>query len=276
VGEARKISLRQALAQSNNEASVAILRESGPEQVVQWAHALGIASTMQPDLSLALGAYEVTPLELANAYATLASGGMFAEPVALLGVSGPDGAAVQLAQLPPARRVLSEEEAYLTTSLMRSVIREGTGAAAAKLGRELAGKTGTTNESKDAWFAGFSTDVVAVVWVGYDDAHSLGKRESGARTALPAWIQFMEAAHRERPKTEFTRPDGILQLKVDKRSGLLPNSPDSETLVEEFMAGTEPTEVAPLDADAGAPEPPDALPPTGSAVDDELPEPPPF
>ncbi len=275
VGDEFKISFRQALAQSHNEASVSILRQSGPEQVVQWAHALGVESEMQPDLSLALGSYELSPLELANAYATLASGGMFAEPITLLGVSGPDGTPLSVGAYPPPRRVLTEAEAYLTTSLMRSVVREGTGQAAAKLGRDLAGKTGTTNDSKDAWFAGFSTDVVVVVWVGYDDARSLGKRESGARTALPAWIQFMEAAHQDRPKTEFRRPGEILQLRVDRLSGLLPNSGDGPTQLEEFLSGTEPSEVAPLDVDAGVPQPSLGVE-TPEPVPDLLPEPPPF
>jgi penicillin-binding protein 1A len=161
-------------------------------------------------------------------------------------------------------------EAYLTASLMRSVVQSGTGRAALALGREVAGKTGTTNDAKDAWFAGFSTDIVSVVWVGYDDAKPLGKRESGATTALPAWLQFMKAAHEGKPKTAFQRPSGVVQLEVDARTGLLPRPAGGERRREEFLLGTEPSAIAPSEPDAGTPEPEASGP---SAAQPVLPEP---
>lgn len=251
AGNGRFIPLRHALAHSNNEASVALLQQSGAPAVVQWATALGIHSTLKPDLSLALGSYEVTPLELGNAYATLASGGMFTEPKTVLRLLAPGGSQLPLPPQPPERRVMSPEEAYLATSLMRSVVQDGTGRAAASLGREVAGKTGTTNKAKDAWFAGYSTDIVAVVWVGYDDPLPLGKNESGSKTALPAWIDFMRAAHEGRPKTKFQRPAGVLEIEIDPETGLLPRPDQEERRREEFLPGTEPALVALL-TDAGA------------------------
>ncbi len=263
------ISLRDSLTYSNNEGSTALLQQAGAPQVVQWAHALGIQSNLEPDLSLALGSYEVTPLELANAYATLASGGIYSDMSIVKRVATPNGEGVSLPATPPERRVMDEEEAYLATSLMRSVVERGTGKAAQQLGRDVAGKTGTTNEVRDAWFAGFSTDIVAVVWVGYDDARPLGRRESGAKTALPAWITFMKAAHEGRPKTAFRRLGKVLEVDVDSVTGLLPRPNTEHRRKEEFLAGTEPTEVTPA-PDGGAPT-------TEAAPElDAGPEPPPF
>lgn len=247
------ISVRDALAHSNNEASVHLLRESGTEQVLQWAKALGIDSKLQPDLSLALGAYEVTPLEMTNAYVAFANGGLSGTPRFIREVKGPDGVKLALPSPPPERPVLSDAEAYLTTSLLRSVITDGTGRRALKLGREVAGKTGTTNDNKDAWFIGYSTDIVAAVWVGFDDARPLGRLESGAKAALPAWIYFMEASHQRKPKTRFSRPAGVLEVDVDARSGLLPRPGQENVVSEEFLDGTEPSEIAPAIGDAGAP-----------------------
>jgi penicillin-binding protein 1A len=237
------LSLRNALAQSNNEVSIQVFARSGPQEVVKWAHALGVHSRLEPDMSLALGSYEVTPLEMANAFATFASGGIAAEPVMVTRIEQ-QGTATPLPAT-TTTQPMTPEEAYMTTSLLRGVIEYGTGAAARRLGRELAGKTGTTNESKDTWFIGYSTDIVTAVWVGYDDARPLGKQESGAKTALPAWIAFMEAAHKNRPKTVFARPSGTLVLNVDPNTGLLPRPGQAETKSEEFLPGTEPNVVAP-------------------------------
>ena len=182
----------------------------------------GIESKMKPDLSLALGSYEVTPRELANAYATYASGGEYATSTLITKIVGPDGKSIKLPAGPPKRRVMEPAEAYLITNIMTSVITEGTARRAQALGRPAAGKTGTTNQAKDAWFSGFTTELVATVWVGYDDAHPLGWGEQGAVTALPAWVEFMRAAHKGRPVTQFARPAGIVTAKIDPVSGLLP------------------------------------------------------
>jgi penicillin-binding protein 1A len=235
--------LREALANSVNLAAVRVLADVGPANVVEWAHALGIKSTMNPDLSLALGSYEVEPVELCGAYATFAAGGTYEEPILVTRIVGPDGKDVPLRAAPPARRVLDDAEAYVTTSMLTSVIDHGTGARAKGLGRPLAGKTGTSNNVRDTWFAGYSTEIAAVVWVGYDDGRSLGAGESGASVALPPWIEFMKAAHEHRPATDFPRVAGVTTASIDVATGRLPYDGDPDVVDEVFLSGTEPTDV---------------------------------
>jgi penicillin-binding protein 1A len=232
--------LREALANSVNVVAVRVLAEVGPANVVEWGHALGIRSAMKPDLSLALGSYEVLPLELAGAYVTFAAGGVYEEPSIVTRIVGPDGKDVPLDPPVPPRRVLDPAEAYVITNLLTSVIDHGTGAAARKLGRPLAGKTGTSNLSKDTWFAGYSTDLAAVVWVGYDDGKPLGNAETGASAALPAWLAFMQEATEGKPASEFPKPPGVVTLPIDKHTGLLPPPGDPDTMDEVFLDGTQP------------------------------------
>lgn len=247
--------LREALANSVNVAAVRVLRDVGPENVVSWGHALGIASTLKPDLSLALGSYEVTPLELAGAYGTFAAGGTYDEPKLVMRIVGPDGKELPPPEPPPPRRVLDEAEAYLVTSMLASVVDHGTAARARALGRPVAGKTGTTNGPKDTWFAGYSADVAAVAWIGYDDGRLLGATEQGSATALPAWIAFMRAAHEGKPRVDFPRPPGVTSVAIDGRTGALAYPDDPDVMDEVFLAGTEPTETAePPPEDAGAPD----------------------
>ena len=246
--------LREALAHSVNVAAVHVLESVGPASVVEWAAALGVQSKLGADLSLALGAYEVTPMEMAGAYATFAAGGVYQAPHLVTRIVGPDGVEVPLPPRPAPRRVMTDAEAYVTTSLLASVIDHGTGASARALARPLAGKTGTSNQAKDAWFVGYSTDVVCATWTGYDDPRTLGAREAGATAALPAWIAFMRAAHEKKPPTEFARPDGVVTVAIDPKTGLLAAEGQEGALDEVFLAGTEPTEHAPVDAgteDAG-------------------------
>ncbi len=250
----RTLTLRSAIAQSDNDAAQFLLKEVGAPNVVTWAHALGIESELQPTPSLALGAYEVTPLELVNAIATFAAGGELEPAKLLLSVQGVELDAVRARV--PKHRVMSPEEAYLTTSLLESVVERGTGQRARALKRPVAGKTGTTNGAKDAWFVGFSTELVAGVWVGYDEPLPLGWGESGAATALPAWVSFMKAAGEGHPVTDFPKPGGIVTLHVDPATGLLAYPGQTDGVDEEFLAGTEPATVA--SPDAGAPDALDA------------------
>jgi penicillin-binding protein 1A len=238
----RTLTLRDAIAQSDNDAAQFLLKEVGAPNVVTWAHALGIESELAPTPSLALGAYEVTPLELTNAFATFAAGGELEPAKLVVDVEGVELGAAR-AQLPK-RRVMSPEEAYLTTSLLESVVERGTGQRARALKRPLAGKTGTTNGAKDTWFVGFSTELVAGVWVGYDEPLPLGWGESGAATALPAWVSFMKAAHEGRPATEFPKPSGIVTVHIDPATGLLAYAGETDAVDEEFLAGTEPSTVS--------------------------------
>jgi penicillin-binding protein 1A len=180
--------------------------------------------------------------------------------------------------------------------LLRSVVEEGTGTRAKSLKRPLAGKTGTTNKAKDAWFVGYSTDIVTAVWVGYDDAIPLGGGEAGSVTALPAWISFMRAAHEKKAGTDFPRPTSIIVARIDPATGLLAYADQEDAIEEEFLDGTVPTQVAePIknpnieetqpteDPEATAPaEAPEALPERPSVqqpkpeADEPTTEPPPF
>lgn len=252
-GAPYRISVRSALAHSNNDAAVQLLERAGPAEVVEWAKQIGIQSPLMPDDSLALGAYEVTPLELANCYATFASGGWYREPSVLAAIHQRSDEAVALPPRPEARRVMSAEEAYLVTSLLQTVVEEGTAEQARRLNRPIAAKTGTSNLVKDAWFAGYSTDLSVAVWVGYDDALPLGPQETGARVAGPAFVDFMQAAHEGRPSSEFPRPDGIATVRVDPATGLLPWPGQPNAVSEEFLAGTEPEQQAVAPAGAIVP-----------------------
>ncbi|WP_437610383.1 PBP1A family penicillin-binding protein [Sorangium sp. So ce834] len=235
--------LREALAHSVNVAAVAALRDVGPEAVVAWARELGITSKLGADLSLALGAYEVTPREMAGAYATFAAGGVYQEPVLVTKITGPRGEALPLPARPPPRPAMTAAEAYVTTDLLTSVVEVGTAKQALSLRRPIAGKTGTTNDAKDAWFVGYSTDVACAVWTGFDDATPLGGAEVGSSAALPAFIAFMGKAHAGRPATDFPEPLGIVRLPIDPETGA-PAMPGQENAVEEvFLEGTEPTGV---------------------------------
>ncbi|MCL2449415.1 MAG: PBP1A family penicillin-binding protein, partial [Polyangiaceae bacterium] len=234
--------LREALANSVNIPAVRVLADVGPANVVSWAQALGITSRLEPDLSLALGSYEVRPMELAGAYATFAAGGVYEEPRLIMRITGPDGRDLPVPSLTPPRRVLDDAEAFVVTDLLTSVIDHGTGARAQALGRPLAGKTGTSNGPKDTWFAGYSTDLTAVTWIGYDDGRVLGSAEQGAVTALPAWMGIMKAAHEDKPRLDFPRPPGVATVSIDARSGELAYPDDPDAMDEVFLAGTEPTQ----------------------------------
>jgi penicillin-binding protein 1A len=255
------IRLREAVAKSVNAVAQRVMIEVGPAHVVKWAQQLGITSKLGADISLALGSYEISPLEMTGAYATFAGGGVYQAPRLISRIVGPDGKELPLPAQAAPQRVMDEAEAYLTTSLLTSVVDHGTGARARELGRPLAGKTGTTNQAKDTWFIGYSTDVVCAVWVGYDEPRPLGGgKEAGATAALPAWIGFMKSAHEKRPATDFPRPPGIASMKIDPASGLRPYDGQTDAIEELFLAGTEPFGAAQPDAgapddDAGTPEP---------------------
>ncbi len=260
LGRGREpLRLREALANSVNVAAVRVLRDVGPANVVPWSQALGIASPIKPDLSIALGSYEVHPIELAGAYATFAAGGVYEEPRLVLRIVGPDGKEVPLPQAAPARRVLDDAEAYVVTSMLESVVDHGTAARARVLGRPLAGKTGTSNGPKDTWFAGYSTETAAVAWVGFDDGRTLGSAEQGAVTALPAWMVFMKIVPCEgKPAVDFPAAPGRRvggDRQADGRASHTRTTRMSWTRV--FLSGTEPT---------GTATPPPTRPKASSAV----------
>jgi penicillin-binding protein 1A len=254
--------LREALAMSRNMVAARMMEALGPEPVIEHARALGIVSPMPSDLSLALGSGGVTPVELVNAYATWAARGQYQDWVLIREIRGPDGQPMPLPGRAPPRTALTPAEAWLVTSAMSSVIDHGTARGARALGRPAAGKTGTTDRSRDAWFVGYTPDLVTGVWVGFDDRQPLGYGEEGARSAVPIWTGFMRdyVAARRPPSIEFARPEGVVAVRIDPASGLLPGpasadplQPQVNTVEEYFLAGTEPQQMAPVDAAAPAP-----------------------
>jgi penicillin-binding protein 1A len=235
------VRLRVALAKSLNTVAAQLVYDLGPEALSQTARQAGIESKLDSDkLALGLGASVVTLEELVNAYATFASGGMRAQPVTLLQIGDE---AQPKAQPQPG---LTPEISYLITSVMESVIDEGTAVSAkGKLHRPAAGKTGTTSSERDAWFVGFTPDLVAGVWVGFDDMRDLGHGEQGARSALPIWVDIMNGALKGVPPKPFAQPAGIVVQRIDPQTGLLAQPGSASGVDEKFLAGTQPTQVAP-------------------------------
>jgi penicillin-binding protein 1A len=231
--------LRSALAKSINTISIRITYDLKPETVVDMAHRLGIKSQLPAEMALALGAGEVTPLELTNAYATLAAGGVFAEPKFIDAFDGKVTPASQGTQ------VVAPEVAYVITDTMRSVVTEGTAATiGAKIKAPIAGKTGTSNDAKDTWFIGMTPDYVIGVWVGYDHPKPM-PGEQGAKVAAPIFLDI--AKDMNLPGKAFTRPAHVVEATIDRQTGLLSpeGAPKNTTLTEVFVEGTQPTEVAP-------------------------------
>ncbi|WP_238539819.1 penicillin-binding protein 1A [Corallococcus macrosporus] len=237
------MTLREALTRSKNTVSVRLIEALTPATAIDFARRAGIHSPLPENLTLALGTGEVTMLEAANAYATLQASGRYAEPLMLLRVRDARGKVLEEHQ-PAFEETLPPAVAYLTTSLMRSVVEDGSGRAVLALERPAAGKTGTTQQSRDTWFSGYTADWVASAWVGFDDNAPLGGRETGGRAALPIWLQFMRVAHEGLPTREFEVPPGVVQVRIDPISGLLAGSSVPGRL-EPFLEGTQPTAEAP-------------------------------
>lgn len=238
------VRLRQALAESINLVAVRVTKDLTPEAVAAFARTLGITSEMDPTLALSLGASAVRPIELVNAFATFAAGGRWAPPRIVTRITQGGGAAIALPAQEPPRQVLSPAAAYVLTSMLQSVISDGTAKEARKLARPAAGKTGTSTQARDAWFVGYTPDLVAGVWVGYDDQRPLGKHESGAKSALPIWIAAMRMALEGKPAVGFAMPGGIETARIDPTSGLLAPEGLPKAIDEVFVAGTTPTQVA--------------------------------
>lgn len=279
--------LRQALYRSQNLVSIRILKQMGPATAVRYIQDFGFnPARLNKDLSLALGASAVTPLDMATGYSAFANGGYKVSPFVMQSIISDTGEVLYeanptLAMAPPeegatgnlireglndndsptegeseqvesievptlyAERIMSPENHYLTVSMMRDVVRRGTGRKALALGRnDLAGKTGTTNDQKDAWFSGFNPDLVATVWIGFDQPTTLGRWASGGGTALPVWVDYMREALDGAPEEHFEQPEGIVTVRIDPDSGLLASPGQKDAIFEYFKAGSAPTEYA--------------------------------
>ncbi|WP_319522721.1 penicillin-binding protein 1A [uncultured Desulfosarcina sp.] len=233
--------LREALAKSRNVVTIKILQEIGIDYCIDYARKLGIQSEMPRDLSIALGSSGISLLELVNAYAVFANQGYLVEPAFITKIEDRDGNILE--EMNPSReRVIDKSTAYIMTSLLESVVKEGTGQRVKALNRPVAGKTGTTNDLQDAWFVGYSPRFISGVWVGYDNGRTLGKGETGSRTASPIWLGFMDAILKDKPVQMFQVPEGVVFAKIDAQTGLLPIPESPKTRFECFKDGTVPTE----------------------------------
>lgn len=234
--------LREALTRSLNMVSIRLLQDMGIDYALEYATSRFDvpAKNMPRNLSLALGSGSVTPLQLVRAYAVFANGGYRVTPYVLERVEDARGRVLmQNAKNTPAR-VLAPSTAYLMTSMMQDVIRRGTARGALSLGRgDLAGKTGTTNDQRDAWFCGYNGDVAAVAWVGFDDMRPLGADETGGRTALPMWTAFMNATLKGKPEHAPERPGDIVTVRIDPFTGT-EAPPDMPGAIPEVFAANNP------------------------------------
>lgn len=216
-----QVTMRRSLAASKNVPSVRLLRAAGLDDTHAFLARFGFDMPRHPkNYTIALGTGAVTPLQLAGAYAVFANGGYKVTPYLISRVTDAKGVPIMDIKVPPAatagERVLDERNVFIMDSMMRDVARSGTGAAAGRLGRaDLAGKTGTTSDSFDGWFAGYGGGVVAVAWMGYDEPKSLGGREFGATLSLPIWMDYMRAALPKHPPLERPVPEGVVQLNGD-------------------------------------------------------------
>lgn len=258
--------LREALIHSRNLVSIRLLRDIGADYAVEYAKRFGFDDTMlHKNLSLALGSGNAAPWDMATAYAALANGGFKIEPYLIQRVENANGEVVfqaspktvcETCQLADANteddsfsvadRVMTAQNNYIMNTLLRDVVRFGTGRKAMSLGRnDLAGKTGTTNDQLDAWFNGFHPELVAVSWVGFDRPRSLGRYETGGRAALPMWIDFMEVALQGLPESPLEQPVDMVTVRIDPETGLLAQPGDDDAIYETFREDYVPQKVAP-------------------------------
>jgi penicillin-binding protein 1A len=212
------VTLAEALAHSRNIIAIKLLEAVGVKNVVEFARHLGIKSPQSPTLALGLGASGLTPLELTAAYDVFASRGVRYEPIAVKWVEDAEGQVLEK-HAAVGDPVMSEQQAFVMTTMLQGVVQRGTATRAKVLGRSVAGKTGTTNDFIDAWFVGYSPNLVAGVWVGIDDREPLGSKEAGSRAALPIWIEFMQQALERVPQQEFVAPPQIRMVRIHPRTG---------------------------------------------------------
>lgn len=266
---------REALYKSRNLVSIRILRAMGVMDTLEYLQRFGFNPDRLPkNLSLALGTADVTPLELVTGYASFANQGFKVSPYLVTRVdvegeeifsalpntvcegcvyipageelvAGQTDTSVQLSPYPLAPRILDDRAVYLMTNIMQDVIKRGTARKAKVLGRsDLAGKTGTTNEQKDAWFSGFNMEVVASAWVGFDQPTTLGRNEYGSTAALPIWIKYMERVLEGTPERQPAPPPGIVSVRIDPKTGLLAYPGQDNAVFEIFREESVPQETA--------------------------------
>jgi penicillin-binding protein 1B len=231
--------VRTALEQSLNVPAVRAAHRTGITPFINQLRAFGISTPLPNNLSVALGSSAVSLIEITSAYGGLANGGIAVRPSAVINMVRETGETIWN-QTPDRRQATSPQGAYLVTSLLKGVVDRGTGAKARALGVHgpLAGKTGTTDGYRDAWFVGYTADLVIGVWVGFDDERPI--KLTGAQAALPIWTALaMRLLRQDRP--DFEMPEGVIEREIDPHTGQLATSQCPEKVSEVFIAGTEPT-----------------------------------
>ncbi len=235
---------RKALTKSMNIVTIKIMQEIGVDFIIDYARKLGINSPLSRDLSLSLGSSGVSLLELVSSYSVFPNLGYLVQPTFITKIEDRDGNILE-ESVPIKNQVIEMSTAYIMTSMLESVVQNGTGRRVRSLNRPTAGKTGTTNKLNDAWFMGYTPRYTTGVWVGNDSKSSLGKGETGSRAASPIWLGFMQKALADKPVRVFQIPDGVVFAKIDADTGLLPIPESKKTLFECFKEGTVPTEFTP-------------------------------
>jgi penicillin-binding protein 1A len=242
--------LRNALTHSVNIVTVKIAQDIGIDYIKDYAKKLGISSPLHSTLSMALGSSSVSLYELTKTYAVFANQGKSFNPIFIKKILDRDGNLLE--ENPPLfypgqpskeERILNSQTAYLMTHLLESVVQDGTGWKAKTLRRPVAGKTGTTDQFKDAWFIGYTPELITGVWVGFDDEKTLGDNETGSRAALPIWVTFMSKILKDKLKRDFPIPEGIEFMKIDPKTGGV--SSGKEGVLECFKEGTGPVRKTP-------------------------------
>jgi penicillin-binding protein 1B len=249
-----RVTVREALAHSYNIPAVRAAMNAGVPNVIKTAANIGVESKLQPYPSVALGAFEVTPLEIAYAYSVFANEGVKAEPISILAVSTREGKLLESREV-KMKRVAPAGVCYVMDDMLKDVFTYGTAGKARALGfnRPFAGKTGTTSNYRDAWFIGYSPRILSLVWIGFDDGHSV--RLSGGDACVPIWTAHMNRVAGLVPDVDFKRPDDVVERQVDPLSGMLASPYCPQTKSEIFVSGTEPSSVCPLHAGSGEPSP---------------------
>jgi penicillin-binding protein 1A len=255
------ITMQRAVEESVNMVAIKVQERVGVRRTVDVARRLGVESPLQPNLSLALGTSDLSLLEITSAYGTLANAGGWVRPSAIRYVLDAQGKLL-LENIPEPRQAVAAETAYVITHMLRGTVERGTGTAARVLARPMAAKTGTTNDYSNAWFIGYTPDLVTGVWVGYDRPRTLGRDETGSRAAAPIWTSFMSEALAGQPAKDFPVPSRVTLVPVD----LLATGQCARPVVMAFVIGSEPTSICgPASAaTAATPPAPPGLPPASA------------
>jgi penicillin-binding protein 1A len=235
---------RNALIKSRNVITIKILKKIGVENVIEYARNMGITGDLSPDLSLALGSSGISLAEMTRAYTVFANGGRLVEPIFINRIEDRFGQIIEENQ-PSSVETISSETAFVMTDLLKAAVQEGTGWRVKALKRPAAGKTGTTNDLRDAWFLGFTPGLVTGVWTGYDNIKPMGSGETGSRAASPIWLYYMSEVLKDRPVEDFALPEGVVFAKIDAETGLLAGPSSKKTVFQAFREGEEPKEYTP-------------------------------